>query len=223
MPNLSILRLSNDHTDGIAVGKPTPQFFVADNDYALGRLVEAVSNSPYWKDTAIFVVEDDAQDGPDHVDAHRSPALVISAYNRSGLLIHDFHNTVSMIRTIELLLGIQPMNQLDATATPMNIFQAAVDLKPYQASLPNISIDNTMTPPARDAATALWIQRTEEQDLSHADMADPQTLNQIIWFSIRARTPMPAIARLPIFDAMRLGLTEVREELARKDKARDPD
>ena len=222
MPNLSILRLSNDHTEGIRARAPTPQFFVADNDYALGKLAEAVSNSPYWKDTAIFVIEDDAQDGPDHVDAHRSPALVISAYNRSGLLIHDFHNTVSLIRTLELLLGIEPMNQLDATATPMNIFRAEADLRPYQASLPNIAMDNMMTPPARDAATASWMKRTEEQDLSHPDMADAQTFNQIIWFSVRGRTPMPASARLPIFDAMRLGLTEAREELASGNKNRDP-
>jgi YVTN family beta-propeller protein len=100
LPNLSVVRLSNDHTDGISVRKPTPQFYVADNDYALGLMVEAVSNSPYWKDTAIVVVEDDAQDGPDHVDAHRSVALVISAYNKPGVLVHEFHNTVSLIRTI---------------------------------------------------------------------------------------------------------------------------
>src|ERR1051325_8001305 len=116
------MHLSNDHTDGISARKPTPQFYVADNDYALGLLVEAVSNSPYWKDTAIAVVEDDAQDGPDHVDAHRSVALLISAYNRTGGLIHEFQNPVILIRTIELFWGIEPMNQLDATATPMNIF-----------------------------------------------------------------------------------------------------
>jgi hypothetical protein len=135
LPNLSVLRLSNDHTDGIGARKPTPQFYVADNDYALGLLVEAVSNSPYWKDTAIAVVEDDAQDGPDHVDAHRSVVLLISAYNRPGALIHEFHNTVSLIRTIELLLGIEPMNQLDATATPMNIFRPEPDLRPYKSAV----------------------------------------------------------------------------------------
>ncbi len=223
MPNLSILRLPNNHTDGIKVHRPTPQFFVADNDYALGRLVEEVSNSPYWKDTAIFVVEDDAQDGPDHVDAHRSPILVISAYNRPGLLIHDFHDTVSLIRTMELLLGISPMNQLDATATPINIFRAEADLQPYRARLPNVALDNLLTPPARDAATAFWMRRTEEQDISHADMADPQTLNQIIWFSVQGKTPMPTSARLPIFDAMRLGLMQEREELVRNEKNQDPD
>ena len=214
LPNLSILRLSNDHTDGLAARKPTPQFYVADNDYGLGLLVEAVSNSPYWKDTAIVVVEDDAQDGPDHVDAHRSVALLISAYNRPGALIHDFHNTVSLIRTIELLLGIEPMNQLDATATPINIFRAEADLRPYKALLPDVALDNLITPPARDASTAFWMQRTSEQDLAHADMADPEVLNRIIWFSVKGNTPMPSINRLPAFDAMRLGLQEEREEIA---------
>jgi YVTN family beta-propeller protein len=214
MPNLSVLRLPNDHTDGVAARRPTPQFFLADNDYALGLMVEAVSNSPYWKDTAIFVVEDDAQDGPDHVDAHRSVALVISAYNRPGQLVHEFHNTVSMIRTIELLLGIAPMNQLDATAAPMNIFQAQPDLHPYQPLLPNVALNNLTTPPARDAVTAYWMRRTADQDISHADLADPKVLNQIIWFSVKGETPMPPVSRLPLFDALRLGLREEQEEVA---------
>jgi DNA-binding beta-propeller fold protein YncE len=222
LPNLSIMRLPNDHTDGVIARRPTPQFFVADNDYALGLLVEEVSNSPYWKDTAIFVVEDDAQDGPDHVDAHRSVVLVISAYNRPGSLVHEFHNTVSMIRTIELLLGIAPMNQLDATAIPINIFRGEPDLRPYRALLPNVALDNLITPPPRDAATAYWMERTEEQDMAHADMADPEVLNQIIWFSVRGRQAMPEISRLPAFDAMRLGLREEREDVA-EGLRRDPD
>jgi len=216
LPNLSILRLSNDHTDGIGARRPTPQFYVADNDYALGSMIEAVSNSPYWKDTCIVVVEDDAQDGPDHVDAHRSVALLISAYNRPGALIHEFHNTVSLIRTIELLLGIEPMNQLDATATPIDIFSAEPDLRPYKALLPNVALDNLITPPARDAATAYWMRRTDQQNLERADMADPETLNRIIWFSVKGNILMPSIARLPAFDAMRLGLQEEREEIAEK-------
>jgi len=214
LPNLSIVRLSNDHTDGIGARRPTPQFYVADNDYALGLMVDAVSNSLYWRDTCIVVVEDDAQDGPDHVDAHRSVAVLISAYNRPGTLIHEFHNTVSLIRTIELLLGIEPMNQLDTTATPIDIFRAEPDLRPYKALLPNVALDNLVTPPARDAATAYWMRRTEEQDLERADMADPETLNRIIWFSVKGNVPMPSIARLPAFDAMRLGLQEEREEIA---------
>ncbi|HEY6805676.1 MAG TPA: hypothetical protein VI306_19005 [Pyrinomonadaceae bacterium] len=227
LPNLSIVRLSNNHTEGLAARRPTPQFYVADNDYAIGLLVEAVSHSDYWKDTAIVTVEDDAQDGPDHVDAHRSVAMVISAYNRPGLLIHEFHNTVSLIRTMEMLLGIPAMNQLDATATPMNIFRSEPDLRPYQAILPDVSLDNLTNPPARDAATAHWIRETEDQDLTHADMADPWVLNQIIWFSVRPDRPMPGVARLPAFDAMRLGVVEEEEEKVAvketKKKKRDSD
>jgi len=218
LPSLSIVRMPNDHTDGLGARKPTPQFYVADNDYAVGLMVEAVSNSVYWKDTAIVMVEDDAQDGPDHVDAHRSVALVISAYNRPGALIHEFHNTVSLIRTIEMLLGIGPMNQLDATATPINIFRSEADLRPYKAILPDVSLENLANPAsARDAATAYWMRQTDRQDLSHADMADPWVLNQIIWFSVRPEKPMPAICRLPLFDAMRLGVMEEKEELAEEE------
>lgn len=221
LPNLSLLRLASDHTNGLAAGMPSPQFFVADNDYAVGRLVEAVSSSPYWKDTAIVILEDDAQDGPDHVDAHRSVALLISAYNRRGALVHEFHNTVSLIRTLEMLLGIEPMNQLDASAIPLDIFRnGAPDLTPYRAQLPDVALDNLMTPPARDAATAYWMKRTAEQDLSHADMADAGELNRIIWFSVRgADSAMPAVARLPAFDAMSLGLKEDEEEEQKKEAA----
>jgi YVTN family beta-propeller protein len=227
-PNLSIVRLPNDHTDGVKVQKPTPQFLVADNDYALGLMVEAVSNSIYWKDTAIVVVEDDAQDGPDHVDAHRSVGLIISAYNRPGLLVHEFHSTVSFIRTIEVLLGMAPMNQLDATAVPADIFRPEPDLRPYKAVLPNITLENLINTETRDFATLYWMRRTEEQDLAHADMADPEVLNRIIWFSVKGNVPMPEVARLPAFDAMRLGLLEEREEIAEraeksKRKSEDPD
>ena len=213
MPNFSMLRFSNDHTSGLAVGRPTPQFYVAENDYAVGRLVEAVSNSPYWKDTAIFVVEDDAQDGPDHVDAHRSPALVISAYNKPGALVHEFHNTVSLIRTMEVLLGLEPMNQLDATSAPIDIFQDKADLRPFKSVLPEVSLNNLITPPATTTSMMYWMKKTSEQDMEHADMADARVLNEIIWFSVRgADSPMPQIARLPAFDAMREGLLENDDE-----------
>jgi hypothetical protein len=129
---------------------------------------------------------------------------------------------VSLIRTIELLLGIEPMNQLDATATPIDIFRNEPDLRPYKVLLPDVALDNLLTPPARDAAAAYWMRRTAEQNMAHADMADPETLNHIIWFSVRGTTPMPAIARLPLFDAMRLGLQEEDEEIA-EGRKRDPD
>jgi hypothetical protein len=212
---MSIVYLPNDHTNGMRVGMPTPQFYAAENDYAIGRLVQEVSASPYWKDTAILVLEDDAQDGPDHVDAHRSPALVISAYNRPGALVHQYHNTVSLIRTMEVLLGMPPMNQLDASAAPIDIFQSDADLRPYRAIFPDVAADNWLVRPAHDAETAHWIQQTKKQDLTAADMADPQVLNQIIWFSVRGKdSSMPAMARLPVFDAMRAELDEDASEHA---------
>jgi YVTN family beta-propeller protein len=213
-PNFSMMRLSSDHTNGLAAGYPTPQFYVAENDFAVGYLVEAVSNSPYWKDTAIFVVEDDAQDGPDHVDCHRAPAIVISAYNRPGALVHEFHTTVSLIRTMEILLGMQPMNQLDATAAPIDIFQDKPELRPYKALLPDVALNNLMIPARPTSNTqAYWMKRTSEQDLEHNDMADDRVMNEIIWYSVKgAGSRMPSAARLPAFDALREGIAEQREE-----------
>ena len=203
-PAFNIVYLPNDHTNGFRPRMPTPQFYVADNDYALGLLVQEVSSSPYWNDTAIFVLEDDAQNGPDHVDAHRSPALVISAYNRPGALVHQYHSTVSLIRTMELLLGISPMNQLDASAPPMDIFQSQPDLTPYQAVVPRVALNNLIVPPSSDRETARWIRESERQDFTAADLANPEILNRILWFSVRGGTePYPAVARLPAFDVMR--------------------
>lgn len=222
MPALSIVRFPNDHTTGMKKGFPTPQFMVADNDYAVGRLVEAISSSVYWKDTAIFLVEDDAQSGPDHVDSHRSVGLVISAYNRPGALIHKFHNTVSMIRTIEILLGIAPMNQLDASAVPMDVFQDKPDLASYKAVLPTIAADNLLTEKPKDKTTAEWMKKSMRQDFSHADMAAPQTLNAIIWFACRGNgSNMPPSAALPAYQAMRLGISET--ETASVDRMKKDD
>jgi YVTN family beta-propeller protein len=224
MPALNILRFPNDHTTGIKKGFPTPQFMVADNDYAVGRLVEAISSSAYWKDTAIFIVEDDAQSGPDHVDSHRSPALVISAYNKPGALIHKFHSTVSMIRTIEMLLGIPPMNQLDASAVPMDIFQESPDLTPYKAVLPTIALNNLLKEKPKDKATAEWMKKSLRQNFAHADMADPQTLNAIIWFACRGNdSAPPQAAQLPAYQALRLGISGVEEAAGARKKTDDDD
>jgi len=223
MPALSVVRFPNDHTTGIKKGFPTPQFMVADNDYAVGRLVEAISSSVYWKDTAIFVIEDDAQSGPDHVDSHRSVALAISAYNKPGALIHKFHSTVSMIRTMELLLGIAPMNQLDASAIPMDIFQETPDLTPYEAVLPTVAADNLLTEKVKDKATAEWMKKSNQQDFTHADMADAQTLNAIIWFACRGNdSAAPQSVQLPAYQALRLGVSKI-DEAANGRKTKEDD
>jgi hypothetical protein len=188
LPALSIVRLPNDHTAGTRVGAPTPKAMVADNDLALGRLVEAVSNSPYWKDTAIFVVEDDAQNGPDHVDAHRTVALVISPYAKRQVKDHTHYSTVSLLRTMELILGLPPMTQFDAAATPMiAAFQDTPDLRPYKAIVPKQPLDE------RNTASAYGTGLSASMDFSEADRIDEETLNRVLWYAIKGeRTPYPA-------------------------------
>jgi len=135
--------------------------------------------------------------------------LAISAYNRPGALIHKFHSTVSMIRTIELLLGIAPMNQLDASAIPMDIFQETADLMPYKAVLPTIAADNLMTRKPKDKAAAEWMKKSNRQNFAHADMADPKVLNAVIWFACTGSgSNLPQTAQLPAYQAMTLGIAK---------------
>ncbi|MBY0524148.1 MAG: beta-propeller fold lactonase family protein [Gemmataceae bacterium] len=195
MPRLSILRLPNDHTAGTRVGKPTPTAYLGDNDLALGRVVEAVSKSKFWKETAIFVVEDDAQNGSDHVDAHRTVALVISPYTKRKHVDSSFYSTSSMLRTMELILGLQPMSQFDAAARPMyHSFQAKPDLTPYQHVAANVDIKETNQPSAWGA------KLSEEFDLSKEDAADDLLFNEVIWRSVRGpKSPMPPPVRAAFF------------------------
>ena len=142
LPALEIMSLPLDHFGSFGSnvgGLNTPSLQIADNDYALARIVEAVSKSAYWKDTAIFVLEDDAQDGPDHVDAHRSTGYGISAYTKRHAVVHKFYNTINMIRTIEDLLGMNHLGMNDANAEPMSaVFNTVPDLTPYEPLLPGI-------------------------------------------------------------------------------------
>jgi DNA-binding beta-propeller fold protein YncE len=191
MPRLNIVRLPNNHTWGTRVGKPTPTAYVADNDLALGRLVEAVSNSKFWKDTAIFVVEDDAQNGPDHVDAHRTVALVISPYTKRKHVDSTLYSTSSMLRTMELILGLKPMSQFDAAARPMyHSFQARPDLTPYKHAVPQTDMK------AKNKTTDFGARRSAKLDFSKEDAVDDFVLNEIIWKSVRgANSPVPAPVR----------------------------
>src|SRR5262249_41831767 len=133
MPRLILMRLGNDHTNGTSAGKIAPLSQAADNDYALGQLVEAVSKSRFWGSTAIFVLDDDAQNGADHVDSHRSPGFVISAYVKRHIVDSTMYNTTSMLRTMELLLGLKPMTQFDAASRVMAAsFQNTPDATPYK-------------------------------------------------------------------------------------------
>ena len=191
MPRLQIVRLPNDHTYGAMPDKHTPVALVADNDLALGRFVEAVSQSKFWPQTAIFVVEDDAQNGPDHVDAHRTVALVISPYTKRRAVDSTMYSTSSMLRTMELILGLKPMSQYDAAATPMfNSFQAKADLRPYQALPANVDLNE------RNTKVAWGSDLSKKMNFAKEDAADDLLLNEVVWRSVRgANSPMPAPVR----------------------------
>jgi DNA-binding beta-propeller fold protein YncE len=191
MPQLILMRLPNDHTSGTAPGKIAPLSAAADNDAALGEVVEAVSKSRFWPSTAIFVLEDDAQSGPDHVDAHRSLAFVISPYAKRRAVVHTMYNTTSVLRTMELILGLRPMTTFDAGARPMSaLFQPKPDLAPYVAEKPRISL--TERNPEKSPTAA----RSARLDFSEADRIDDNELNQILWIAIRGTdAPPPAPVR----------------------------
>jgi YVTN family beta-propeller protein len=187
LPRLSIIRLGNDHTAGTRVGYPTPRAMVADNDLALGRVVEAITRSRFWKESAIFVLEDDAQNGPDHVDAHRSPAFVISPFTRRGAVDSTLYTTAGMLRTMELILGLPPMSQLDAAATPMyNAFQTTPVLTPFQVRPARIDLAE------KNLANAWGAEASARMYLAEADLAPELELNEIVWRSVKgADSPMP--------------------------------
>ncbi|MER6127263.1 bifunctional YncE family protein/alkaline phosphatase family protein [Streptomyces sp. NPDC001795] len=187
LPSFEMVRLPNDHTAGTMAGAPTPKAYVADNDWALGQLVDTVSHSKYWKSTAIFVTEDDAQNGPDHVDAHRTVSQVISPYTRTGRIDSTFYSTASMVRTIELLLGIQPMTQFDAYATPMvNSFTARPNAAAYKAIKPSTDLT------AVNSAHSPMAGVSAKQNLTKEDQIDERTFNEAIWKSVRgADSVMP--------------------------------
>lgn len=182
MPQLIVLRLPNDHTSGTAPGKPTVNAYLGDNDLALGMVVEGLSHSKFWKEMAIFVVEDDAQNGSDHVDAHRTVAMVFSPYVKRHSVDSIMYSTSSMLRTIELILGLEPMSQFDAAARPMFAsFTSKPDFTPYTRKAPGVDLKaiNTADAPLAKESLAL--------DLSQEDRADDLVFNEIIWKAVRGR------------------------------------
>ncbi|MBK7979184.1 MAG: hypothetical protein IPK06_04055 [Ignavibacteriae bacterium] len=194
LPNFIIMLLPNDHTSGTRPGMPTPRAAVADNDLALGQIVEAVSNSKYWKETCIFVTEDDPQDGLDHVDGHRTVGLVISPYTKRGQVVSTNYTQINMFRTIENILGIPPLNQFDLAAEPMtDCFNNEPDLTPYKARKNNISLDELNPSLSQITGKQLyWAQKSLEQNLEDYDRIDEDTFNKIIWHSVKGyNTPYP--------------------------------
>jgi len=191
LPQFQIVRLGNNHTQGTRPGVPTPRAYVAENDLALGRLVEAVTNSKYWPETVIFVLEDDAQNGPDHVDAHRSIAFVISPYTKRRFVDSTMYSTSGMLRTMELILGLPPMSQYDAAATPMyNSFTNKAELTPYKHRPARIDLAE------KNPANAPGALRSMQMNFEKEDAAPDVEFNEIIWKSVRgADSQMPAPVR----------------------------
>jgi hypothetical protein len=190
-PQFIIMHLPNDHTHGMALDKPTPTAMVADNDLALGRIIEALSQSKFWAETAVFVVEDDAQNGADHVDAHRTAALVVSPYTKRQYVDSSMYSTTSMLRTIELILGLPPMTQFDAAALPMYAsFRAKADLTPYKHRPAGVDLKQTVK------RSDFGVKETQKLDFSKPDAADDLALNDIVWKSVRGKdSPMPPPVR----------------------------
>lgn len=190
LPHFMIMLLPNDHTSGTRPGMPTPAASVADNDLALGRVVEAVSRSKFWPETCIFVVQDDPQAGFDHIDGHRTVAMVISPYTKRRAVDSTHYNQTSMVRTMELILGLPPMNQFDASATPMSsCFQPEPDLAPYQAVPNHIPLDqlNPQLSQIENPRQRHWAEVSLRLPLDDVDEADEDTLNRILWHSARGR------------------------------------
>lgn len=179
MPALEIMTLPNDHTSGTTPHWPTPRAYVADNDLALGRIIEALSHTPFWATTVVFVLEDDAQDGADHVDSHRSPMLVISPYSRGGVF-HRFANTTDVLATIEEILGLEAMSPFDYFGRPMrSIWRPTPDLRPYVAIVPAVALDET------NPATGPTAHASDGLDFTVADAIDEDRLNRALWLAVK--------------------------------------
>jgi phospholipase C len=206
VPNFMFMSLGENHTNGTTPGAYTPKAQVASNDVAVGKIVEAITKSGVWGSFAIFVIEDDAQNGPDHVDSHRTAGLVISPYVKRGFVDSDMYSTVSMLRTVELLLGLPPMTQHDAAAPPMvNSFMARPELSGFTALPAGIDL-MAKNPPQGYGATA-----SARMDFSEYDRIDEDLLNRILWHSIKgADVPYPAPVRRAL--PTRFGLLRFRPD-----------
>lgn len=191
LPHLNTVRLGNDHTEGLRKGRLTPFAHVADNDLAVGLFLEHLSKSPVWKESVVFILEDDAQNGPDHVDAHRSPVYVAGGLVKRHFVDHTAYSTTSVLRTLELILGIAPMSQYDAAATPMwRCFTNTPDGTPFQALPANINLEE------KNTVSNEWSRKSSGIDLTREDRVPDGLFNEILWKAIKgAEAPLPAPSR----------------------------
>ncbi|WP_051012262.1 alkaline phosphatase family protein [Desulfobacula toluolica] len=201
LPNLSVMLICQDHTQGNLPGYPTPEAMVADNDLALGRIVEKISHSPYWKNSIIFIIEDDAQNGVDHVDGHRTLGFVISPYTRREVVNSNYYTQLDITRTIEHILGLPPMTQMDMAIDPRAmkaVFTDKPDFTPFKAKPARIPLD-TMNKPltAMKGLEKEWALAMAEQNFSKPDAADEDMLNRVIWYTVKGYdTPYPGDPRV---------------------------
>src|SRR4051794_22722493 len=201
MPNFIQLRIPDDHTNGTVPMMPTPNASVSDNDLAVGRAIDAISHSPFWDDTAFFILEDDAQAGADHVDAHRSIALVVSKYSPRGkdggpYVDSRFYTTVSVLRTMETLLGLPPMNNNDALSSMISkLFTGPGDQAAYSADYSNRDNNLIYTANKKDAPGA---EESMRMDFRHADRADTRKLNVILWRDAKGSAAVPAMLKVKV-------------------------
>jgi YVTN family beta-propeller protein len=180
LPGISTLRIINDHTEGLSKGRPTPFAHCADNDLAVGMFVDYLSKSPVWKESVVFVLEDDAQDGPDHVDAHRSPAYVAGGFVKRHFVDHTMYSTTSVLRTIELILGIPPMSQYDAAATPLwRCFSNTVDATGFTAKPLQTDINE------KNQVTNAWQRKSETFDFTKEDKINDREFTEVIWKAVK--------------------------------------
>ena len=198
LPHLTIICLPNDHTSGTQAGAPTPAAQVADNDLAFGQIVEAISHSRFWKETCIFAIEDDPQNGWDHVSGYRTTAYVVSPYTKRGAIVSTQYNQTSLLRTMELMLGLPPMNQMDATATPMfDCFTDVPDFTPFSA-LPNQVPLDQMNPDPETIADPLLRRNafaSARLPLEKIDQCPEDLINRILWHAMKgSAAPYPVWA-----------------------------
>ena len=204
VPQLNTVRFINDHTEGLRLGRPTPEAHVADNDYATGLFVEYLSKSPIWKESVVFITEDDAQNGPDHVDAHRSTLYIAGGQVKRNFVDHTMYSTASILRTIELILGLPPMSQYDAAAEPLwRCFTDEVNLGTFKSIEPMINLG------AVNTALNEWQKKSEQFNFLKEDSAPDDDFNRVLWFAIKGDRPYPAPRYSAFFKA---GKDEDEEE-----------
>jgi hypothetical protein len=191
VPNLNTIRFGNNHTEGLSLEKPTPFAHVADNDLAVGMFIEYLSQSPIWKECLVLIVEDDAQNGSDHVDAHRSPAFLAGGHVKQGFVDHTAYSTTSLLRTIELILGLPPMTQYDASATPLwRCLNISPDHPAYKTRPVSVNLND------KNTALSSWQELSETFDFTAEDKVDDFKFNEVIWRAVKGLdSPCPPAVR----------------------------